>query len=401
MSVLKHRLAIVAVFLLMCLVWLTPAGAQEDFGMSLPEPTGSPVGYRLYAVADNSREEIFTEAADDVRTFPLAIYYPAAPLEAATPAPYTTEAESEAYNTALMIPPIVFNSIEGHLYVDAPLAPTEAGYPVLLFSPGFGAPIRFYSTLLTEVASQGYVIAVVDHPYSQTVSLFPDEAIITANSAGTNMETTEALSTILNVWIEDSEYALDFLAQLNETDTVLAGAFDLEHVGAFGHSFGGATAANLSLVDDRVLASLNMDGTVYGDAGQGVSKPFMAMQSVPVEVSDEDLAAVGLTQDGYEAILAEINDSILGALSRSAAPYRLIIAGTLHSTFSIDTALLRNLLPEVITPELVGTIDGARANEVISAYTVAFFNTYLLGESSSLLDGTSIDYPEVEFLPTE
>ena len=82
------------------------------------------------------------------------------------------------------------------------------------------------------------------------------------------METTEALNTILNVWIDDSEYALDFLAELNETDAVLAGAFDLERVGAFGHSFGGATAANLSLVDDRVLASLNMDGTVYGD-GQG------------------------------------------------------------------------------------------------------------------------------------
>lgn len=400
MIISKHRLPIVVCLLLMCMALFTAAGAQ-DFGMTLPEPTGSPVGYRLYAAVDDAREESFTEEADDVRTFPLAIYYPAAPVEAALPAAYTTEAESEAYNTALMIPPVVFDSIEGHLYVDAPLAPTEAGYPVLVFSPGFGAPIRFYSTLLTEIASQGFVIAVVDHPYSQTVSLFPDESVITANGAGTNMGTGEALNAILNVWIEDTQYALDYLAELNETDAVLAGAFDMEHVGAFGHSFGGATAANLTLVDDRVVAALNMDGTVYGDAGQGVSKPFMTMQSVPVDVTDEDLAAVGLTQNGYEAILAEINDSIQGALSRSEAPHRLVIAGTLHGTFSIDTALLRNLLPEVITPELVGTIDGARANAVISAYTVAFFNTYLLGEASPLLDGTSIDYPEVEFLPTE
>ncbi|MGZ8541179.1 MAG: hypothetical protein ACXWV6_11060, partial [Chitinophagaceae bacterium] len=99
---------------------------------------------------------------------------------------------------------------------------------------------------------------VVDHPYSQTVALFPDDSVITANAAGSNLSTPQALSLILNTWIEDTIYALDHLSELNEADPVLAGAFDLDHVGAFGHSFGGATAANVSLVDDRVLASINM-----------------------------------------------------------------------------------------------------------------------------------------------
>lgn len=400
MSVSKYHLTGVVVSLLLWFASIIPAIAQ-DFGMTLPEPTRSPVGYRLYAVIDESRQEVFTDATDDVRSFPLAIYYPAAPASDATPAPYTTEAESAAYNSALMIPPVVFNSIEGHLYLDAPLASNQSSYPVLLFSPGFGSPIRFYSTLLTELASQGFVVAVVDHPYSQTVSLFPDETVVTANAAGTNMLTADDRDAILNVWVEDMQYALDYLAELNETDPVLAGALDLEVVGAFGHSFGGAAAANLSLVDDRVAASINMDGTVFGDAGQGVTKPFMTMLSQPVEVTDEQLVAVGMNRETLEEVLAVHNNSIDGALSSSEAPYHLVIAGTLHATYSIDVALLRNLLPEQITPELVGAIDGSRANEIFAAYTVAFFDTYLLGEHALLLDGVSADYPEVEFFPVE
>ncbi|MBZ0285570.1 MAG: hypothetical protein K8L97_32870 [Anaerolineae bacterium] len=393
----KRWLTAAVVLLLVSLGLIFPVGAQ-DFELTLPEPTGSPVGFRLYAVVDEAREEVFTDEEGDVRTFPLAIYYPAAPAADAVPALYSTDAENAAYNTALAMPPAIFNAITGHLYIDAPLAQREGGYPVLMFSPGFGSPIRFYSALLTELASRGFVVAVVDHPYSQTVSLFPDDSVITANAAGSNLSTSEALSLILNVWIEDTIYALDHLSELNEADPVLAGAFDLDHVGAFGHSFGGATAANVSLVDDRVLASINMDGEVFGDAAQGVAKPFMVMTSGTVDFSDEDLAAVGMTRQEFESSIAKLNNSINGALAASEAPYRLSIIGTLHGTYATDIALLRKLLPEYITPEVIGTIDGARANQVIADYTVAFFDTYLLGEESPLLDGMSADYPEVEFV---
>jgi len=397
MSITKHRVSVAIVLLFVCTVFILPVGAQ-DFGMTLPEPTELQVGYRLYAVVDESREEIFTELEDDVRTFPVAIYYPASPTADAVPAPYTTESENMAYNTALMIPPIVFDSIKGHLFVDAPLASRAGGYPVLMFSPGFGAPIRFYTALLTELASQGFIIAVVDHPYSQTVSLFPDDSVVTANKIGSDLASSEGLDRVLDVWVKDTQYALDYLSELNTTDSILAGAFDLAHVGAFGHSFGGATSANVSVIDDRVLASLNMDGTLFGDAAQGVSKPFMVMSAPFVSVTDEDLNAIGMTREMLEEVIAEYTNTNAGGLSSSEAPYHLVIEGTLHNTYSIDIALLRNLLPEVITPEFVGTIDGSRANEVIVAYTVAFFNKHLLGEASPLLDGESEDYPEVKFV---
>jgi hypothetical protein len=42
-----------------------------------------------------------------------------------------------------------------------------------------------------------------------------------------------------------------------------------------------------------------------------------------------------------------------------------------------------------------GPIDGYRMVKIINAYTLAFFNEYLKGEMSPLLDGPSLDYPEV------
>jgi hypothetical protein len=47
-------------------VLILPVGAQ-DFGMTLPEPTGSPVGYRFYALADDTRVADDVQVADDIR----------------------------------------------------------------------------------------------------------------------------------------------------------------------------------------------------------------------------------------------------------------------------------------------------------------------------------------------
>lgn len=46
---------------------------------------------------------------------------------------------------------------------------------------------------------------------------------------------------------------------------------------------------------------------------------------------------------------------------------------------------------------LTGKIDASRGTEIVEAYTLSFFNKYLKGESSTLLNGFSEDYPEVIF----
>ena len=48
---------------------------------------------------------------------------------------------------------------------DATLAPGDAPYPVILLSPGNATNVAFYGALAEDLASHGYVVIGIDHPY--------------------------------------------------------------------------------------------------------------------------------------------------------------------------------------------------------------------------------------------
>src|SRR5690606_27905272 len=113
---------------------------------------------------------------------------------------------------------------------------------------GMGTSPIYYTSLLTEIASHGYVVAAVSHPYSLFVTVLPDDRIIYANESGyldpflAPEESEAATERIGAVWVEDIIFALDQLEQFNADDERLAGHLNLEQVGVFGHSFGGGAA---------------------------------------------------------------------------------------------------------------------------------------------------------------
>ena len=67
--------------------------------------------------------------------------------------------------------------------------------------------------------------------------------------------------------------------------------FDLDRIGMFGHSLGGATAAATMLVDRRLRAGLDMDGFLFGKvADTGLRKPFMLFAGDPGVQGQPNLA---------------------------------------------------------------------------------------------------------------
>ena len=61
---------------------------------------------------------------------------------------------------------------------------------------------------------------------------------------------------------------------------------NLQSVGVFGHSFGGAAAAEICHLDDRFKAGIDLDGDPYGDVIKtGLNQPFMFILSEPTNVA--------------------------------------------------------------------------------------------------------------------
>jgi dienelactone hydrolase len=341
----------------------------------LPVPTGPyQVGTTTYHWVDESRPEIFTKDPDDRRELLVRVWYPAEVGVNATPEPYgphpdlilsfpmASIALSADIEFTLSAEELVLTPT--HSYRDAPVSDAAASYPVLVFSHGWVARPEFHAAQIEELASQGYIVVGIVHTHIAMLTVFPDGRIVPFSNPDRDLA--------LDVGAQDQSFVLDQLALLNDALPTerFSGRLALDRVGNFGQSWGAAVVLLACLRDSRFAAAISEDGPLPDAvAREGLDLPVMFMK-----------------RDGATASVA------LPSLRGPA--YNLIFDGFGHMDFTDFT-----LYPGVSSsdPYLLGTVEGLRAAHVINAYLLAFFDQYLKGDSSPLLNGPSSEYPEVEF----
>jgi len=140
--------------------------------------------------------------------------------------------------------------VKNHASAAVPYARSAQQSPVLIFSPGGGMVREVYATQLEDLASHGYVVAAISHPYDAIVTVFPDGRQIAYSEKRWPMTPSvegEANLNQLKWHASDIRFVLDELTRenLGSSSTLpFAGHLDLSHVGAFCHSFGGIAAAH-------------------------------------------------------------------------------------------------------------------------------------------------------------
>ncbi|MBI1320257.1 MAG: hypothetical protein GC168_15125 [Candidatus Hydrogenedens sp.] len=369
-------------------------------GLHLPPPTGPyAVGRVTWDAASPDRPEIFTDDPSDHRRISIDIYYPAERVPGSRSGVYLDAAIAEGVTglPALLSRPITPNWVEG-----APPARTGAPYPVLLFSPGSDSPPVFYTSLLEHVASQGFVVLALWHPYTTARTRFADGGVVeskyAANGAmweGPDADRDAAKQVVSRVWAEDMLLALDACNEHNAASGAFEGMADLRSVGAFGHSFGGQNAAAAMTLDPRIRAGMNFDGTaVFAPIlKQGVIGAFAMVYDDFGPPDDAWLEQHNLTTEGWWAQWGERN--LPSALREKAASFQAFqIDGLAHEGFATDLAWLRPLFPSVITEDMVGTIDPALSLALLSDLVGAYFQQHLLDRPSALIvDPSSLYAP--------
>ena len=351
------------------------------------------VGMHEFLWVDQKREEPFTKDPADRRHLLVRVWYPAEPTPGKEPAPYILDINEfprqSIYRRA--------EQVRTNAVTDAPLAKGKARFPVLLYQPG-GGTARFIGTFQTEqLASFGYVVVSADHPgFSDTV-LFPDGYRFQADQLvmpkPTGLLRDDALKSwewlereVFATWTADATYVLDRIEELERTPAQpFYKRLDLARIGMMGWSFGGATAVQMSKDDRRVKAAVDQDGQLFGDVWQkGTKRPVMLMHH-----GNEDKPPKAEDAPVMKELIAMTRERNRVFLERSSNDrYEITLARTQHGHFS-DFLLF--------IPPRADELEARRAHEIVTAYTMAFFDKYLRGRDSELLKAPSAAYPEVTF----
>lgn len=322
------------------------------------------------------------------------------------------------------MPPGTLSGIYTNSHVNAPAKLPKGKADVVIFSTGYGLGRSFYATLNEELASQGYVVAAMEHLYDTSYIDVAGLGEFWNKYNATVPPTKEAMEVILEemheVRVADTLFVLESLG--NKDSALVKGlpqaAFSCgggggarghwwaknAKVAAFGHSLGGSTVAGAMLVNKssvKLLGGINMDGRFRGPAknpppppNDTIKAPFLIM------------GATGHNRTTDESWMAFWENVAKGWKAETS------INGSAHGTYTDIPAIvemlgLRNAPPKVLPPGfvdgIVGPINGYRAIQIGREQLGAFMGFVMRGEREGKLllegkAGAAEKWPEVSFL---
>lgn len=378
-----------------------------SYRLKLPEPTGPyPIGTTEVHLVDKSRVDPWVSGRK--RELMISIWYPALPGAHAPHAPYAPAGAAvplaDQTGAVIDLKPgqLDFAGTRTHARSGVP---AFGRHPVVLYSPGMGTSRLMGTNHVEDLVSRGYVVVTMDHTGEAPVE-FPGGRVVP-----TTMPTSQdVIKPATAVRVADTRFVLDSLTRLAAGANPDAGhrrlpkglwrALDLRRTGMFGYSLGGFATAETMLVDRRIDAGANLDGTLqYGHpdlelsevAKKGLDRPVLLFASqhhthLPQPGSpyeDRSWVSFWKNQRGWKLDL-RLPEGTHGAF----ADYQFMIPAAAEE-FGVPAAKVEALL---------GTVDPERSVAAQRAYLGAYFDQFLKGRPQRLLLGESPQHPDVQFV---
>lgn len=343
------------------------AAACAGFSV-LPVPQLTPpagaygVGGHIYRWVDSSRDEI--SVPGQKRNVVVQAFYPTDKGLSGDTLPYI-DGLGRLPESISGMPSVLmtyYGQINTFAISDAPISKGKAKWPVVLFSPGYGGPRAVYTSIINGLASDGYVVLAVDHPYESAVVELADGSLaLPANDAErsddgwqTYMADQQALRAA------DMAFVLDQIAKPGVLPADFAQQLDLDHIAAIGHSFGGVSAMALAADDPRIKAVVNIDGTPYGDlVNRRLSQPVMVLQSDKSITGHSDRF-----EDGNAQILA----------NATGGSYRYEMLQTNHFSFTDAPLFVSEPVRWLVGWVGGGSLRAAQVHAITSGTVSAFLH---------------------------
>lgn len=392
---------------------------------SLPAPSGQyAIGTSRIEWTDTARLGVLEDAADEPRRVMVQLWYPA---EADEGKPYVrylpaehirTEGASIAANAGYKPFELLhLSAIPTHARVDA--EPRRDGmFPLVLFNHGYHMYPAQNTPLFEELASHGYVVASIGHPYDSSRIDFADGS----HKPTTPFKVTPALMEALNTlvarpdlenwraafpayaeavvkdrltnseaaWQGDTAFVLAALQTGKGSPLLarLAERIDFSHLAYGGMSFGGGIAVKSCDAEPRCRAAFSLDGVVYDPAmyDHAVRAPLLVLHTdwveYPLYRGQPSDAAVHPVDFAFRRWQAE---------GDARDDYRMRVRTSAHMAMTDLVHLTRwpgrNRAYGTIAP---GDMDG-----ILSGFTLAFLDRFVRGTASGFPEKQLAQWPLV------
>lgn len=357
--------------------------------INVPNPTGPfSVARHVLPLTDNSRLDPYAPSPQP-RKILVSFYLPVREKCVTERVPYMTPAIAEEYGQMAVqigLPNDTFTKFTvDYCNLKKMVSCSRQNYPVAIFSPGLGNSRLIYGVRAQSLASHGYIVVSIDHPYD-ALTEFPDGTIIQPVDISDDDDSqlskdvaVSFLSSFLETKRSPSQVRRDdisFLVDQLHNKTLIGsllrrypGALDLNHIAVIGHSIGGTAAAAVAAYDIRVLGGANLDGRLVNPIlSSGLSKPFLQLGRQNHTAEDPTWNQFWPHLKGKKSELA--------------------IADTQHGTFEdfLPLLALLNLPSEIekVVQDNLGRITPKEMDSAINSALSAFFDLIFHGNATPL-----------------
>ncbi|XP_069584299.1 platelet-activating factor acetylhydrolase isoform X2 [Ranitomeya imitator] len=314
-----------------------------------------------------------------------------------------------------------FGSVKCPAKMNAPFHPGEK-YPLVIFSHGLGAFRTLYSTICIALASQGFVVAAVEHRDESASATF----YFRESSSADTCQGDEEHECMEEVWLykktpkpgadefplryeqvqkraDECLRALDLMLDINAGKPVtnalpsnfdwslLKDSIDVQKLAIAGHSFGAATAIKALGRDSRFRCGVALDSWMFplrDEIFSTIHQPVLFVNSEKFQWVDNIL------------LMKKMD-------STSVQRKMITIKGSVHQSFPDFTFLTGYLIGKIF--KLKGEIDPYMGMDIINNVTLAFLQRHLGlqkdfnqwdplidGVGEFVIPGTNIDLPPAQ-----
>jgi dienelactone hydrolase len=281
---------------------------------------------------------------------------------------------------------------------------TGGTYPLVVFSHGiFGIKTSNTSTFM-ELASNGYVVCSIDHPYHSLFTIdtnghrtIIDNSFLQGYMNVSNGKYDKATNFKLeHKWMQlritDINFVLDtVLAQAQEAGSdAVYHLIDPQKIGLMGHSLGGESSAQVARERNDIDAVINLDADLAGEYVDFVNgKEVLNDKVYPVPI-------LNILSDTLERLIAAVPDAntviaVKHVTATAPNAFEVHLTGTDHMSLT-DLPLISPFLVSMINasvPKAGGhEADPLSTIEKMNDIVLQFFNVYLKGEGSFTSAGT-------------